>query len=80
MGRIRGYEGNKPLLGIGEQVWAKPLMTKEWQKKNPLQARWVAGTWVGQNPKTGEHILMLAAGAETLASKDCKAKACRGAM
>ena len=57
--RLKGYESSKPLLEFGEQVWAKPLRTKEWNRRVSLESRWIPATWVGVNVRTGEHLTIL---------------------
>ena len=62
VGRLRGKETKQAIVEFGEQVWARPQRTKNWQKKADLAARWVEATWVGIFPKTGEHLVILAEG------------------
>ena len=72
MGRMRGYEASKPVLEMGEQVWAKPMRTHAWHKRGPLESRWVAATWSGISPKTGEHLVILEGGRHLLRVRTVK--------
>ena len=70
MGTIHRASGRRPLTEFGEQVLGKlarqrmarhaPLARPNLKRK--LAARWIQGTWVGQDPRTGEHILVTSAG------------------
>ena len=72
LGRLRGYESSRPIIEFGEQVWAKPLRTKAWNKRAPLASRWAAATWCGVNPKTGEHMVVLAEGGPLMKARTVK--------
>ena len=57
--RLKGYEPNKHMVEFGEQVWAKPLRTQAWRKREPLESKWNAATWLGVSARTGEHLVIL---------------------
>ena len=63
--RLKGHDTSRPMIEYGEQVLAKPMRTKAWSKRSALEPRWVEGTWVGINARTGEHLVVLTGG-ETL--------------
>lgn len=52
-------KAQKGIIEFGEHIWAKAMRSKEWHKKRTMDARWTAGTWVGINPRTGEHLVVL---------------------
>lgn len=62
--RLTGRKWRRPVVEFGEVVMAK-LVTKARSKgktktqKNKLLPRSVAGVWVGQMTRTGEHIVIL---------------------
>ena len=80
VGRLRGYESSRPIIEFGEQVWAKPMRTNAWVRKAPLESKWAAGTWVGINPKTGEHLVILSEGGGLDESSHGQTKARRRTM
>ena len=60
--RLYGKDSRKAILEFAEQVMAKPLRGKKSGKKLALRERWVFGAWVGLDPKTNEHVVILADG------------------
>ena len=60
--RLYGRNSTKGLVEIGEQVMAKPLRGRRSQKKLSLKERWVFATWVGIDPKTNEHVVVVSEG------------------
>ena len=68
--RLTGKAWRRPLVEFAEQVHgklARQRMAKHQGRSRPginrkLSARWLEGTWVGQDPRTGEHILVTRAG------------------
>jgi hypothetical protein len=68
--RLTGKTWRRPLVEFAEQVWGKlarqRLARHQGHKrtgiKRKLAARWLDGTWVGQDPRSGEHILVTPAG------------------
>ena len=53
--RIHHKNFNGKVFEIGEQVLAKPKRRTNKSKSNSTRARWVEGTWVGWDERTGEH-------------------------
>ena len=60
--RIHHKNFNGKVFEIGEQVLAKPKRRTNKSKSNSTRARWVEGTWVGWDERTGEHIVVLSTG------------------
>ena len=52
----------KAILQIGEQVMAKPLRGRKFQKKLSLKERSVFATWVGIEARTNEHVVVIGEG------------------
>jgi len=59
LGRLKGVEGDNPLLEFGEQLWAKPTRIMEWHKRKALDSRWIEATWVGISPRAREPSVVL---------------------
>ena len=72
MSRLKGHEGNRPMVEMGEQVWAKPMRTRSWSRTAALDSRWVGGTWCGINAKTGEHLVILEGGRQMMRVRTVK--------
>ena len=70
--RLKGYERNKPMVEFGEQVWAKPLRTQAWGKREPPESKWNAATWVGVSGRTGERLVILPNGGPLLRVRTVK--------
>ena len=60
--RLHGKDSKKAILEAGEQVMAKPLRGKKTNRKMSLKDRWVFATWVGLDPRTNEHVVVLGDG------------------
>ena len=60
--RLYGRNSAKTVLGIGEQVMAKPLRGRKSQKKLSLKERWVFAVWDGIDAKTNEHVVVIGEG------------------
>ncbi len=60
--RLVGKPWSRPIIEFGEQVLGKMARARQSRRpggpKRKMMARWVEGTWVGQVPRTGEHILI----------------------
>jgi hypothetical protein len=57
--RMQGKDSKKAIIEVGEQVMAKPLRGKKTNRKVSLKDRWVFATWVGIDPRTNEHVVVL---------------------
>ena len=60
------------MMEFGEQVWAKPLRTQTWGKREPLKSTWNAATWVGVSAWTAEHLVILPNGGPLLTVRTVK--------
>ena len=60
--RIHHKNFNGKVFEIGEQVLAKPKRKTRSRSGNSTRARWLKGTWVGWDERTGEHVVVLHTG------------------
>ena len=65
---------------FGEQVWAKPVKQTNWNKatetkrKLSLRSNWIAGTWVGFNSRSNEHVIVLPGGGPAMRVRTVRAR------
>ena len=60
--RLYGRNSANAVLEIGEQVTTKLLRGRKSQSKLSLKEGWVFATWVGRDPKTNEHVVVIGEG------------------